>query len=179
MDKKRSIINISVSIAFKVLLLVGNILVRRFLIKYIGNDVNGLNSLYLSIIGFLAVAELGIGTAITFCMYKPIVDGDNDKVAALYGLFKKVYLIIGAIIAAGGCLIMPLLPYLAKDHNVDVNLYLTFALMLVSVVITYAFSAKVSLVNAYKNNYENAAIFTKSEYAPSPIVVTLSGMLID
>ena len=37
-----------------------------------------LNALYLSIIGFLSVAELGVGSAITFCMYKPIVEGDND-----------------------------------------------------------------------------------------------------
>ena len=90
MDKKKGLLNVIVSIAFKVLLLVGAILVRRYLIKYIGNEVNGLNSLYTSIIGFLAVAELGVGSAITFCMYKPIVEGDNDKVSALYGLFTKL-----------------------------------------------------------------------------------------
>ena len=97
MDKKKGLLNVIVSIAFKVLLLVGAILVRRYLIKYIGNEVNGLNSLYTSIIGFLAVAELGVGSAITFCMYKPIVEGDNDKVSALYHLFTKLYLIIGEI----------------------------------------------------------------------------------
>lgn len=159
MDKQRSIKNISVSIAFRILILIGNILVRRYLIRYIGNDVNGLNALFLSIIGFLSVAELGIGTAITFCMYKPIVEGNNDKVSALYCLFKKIYLIIGAIIAVSGCAILPLLPYFAKNYQaIDVNLYLTFALMLFSVVLTYAFSAKISLVNAYKNNYITTTI---------------------
>ena len=124
MDKQRSIKNISVSIAFRILILIGNILVRRYLIRYIGNDVNGLNALFLSIIGFLSVAELGIGTAITFCMYKPIVEGNNDKVSALYCLFKKIYLIIGAIIAVSGCAILPLLPYFAKNYQaIDVNLY--------------------------------------------------------
>lgn len=159
MDKRRGILNVIVSIIFRVAILVANILVRRYIIKFVGNEINGLNSLYISILDFLSVAELGVGSAITFCMYKPIVEGDNDKVAALYGLFTKLYLIIGGIILVGGCAIMPALPYLAKDYQtVDVNLYLTFGLMLASVVLSYVFSSKTSLINAYKNNYITTTI---------------------
>lgn len=159
MDKRKSVINVSVSIFFKIILAVGLIVIRRFLIKYVGNEVNGLNSLYLSIVGFLAVAELGVGGAITFCMYKPIVDGDKGKVAALYQLFKKAYLAIGGIIFIVGVAALPALPFLAKDYaSLDVDLYLTFFLMLVSVVLSYMFSAKTSLINAYKDNYITTTI---------------------
>lgn len=159
LDKKRGIANVSVSIAFKILILVADVLVRRYLIRYIGEEINGLNSLYKSILNFLAVAELGVGSAITFCMYKPIVEGDENKVAALYRLFTKLYIIIGAVIAVVGCAVMPALPYLAKDYQtVNVNLYLTFGLMLISVVLTYTFSSKTSLINAYKNNYITSII---------------------
>ena len=103
----------------------------------------------LTIIGVLAVADLGVGSAITFCMYKPIVEGDNDKVSALYCLFKKLYIIIGFVILAAGLILMIFIKHLAKDYaSLTVNLYLTFALMLVSVVITYFFSAKMSLIIA-------------------------------
>lgn len=154
MDKKRGILNICVSIVFKIILLVGSIIVRRFLIQYIGNDANGLSSLYTSIIGFLAVAELGIGEAITFCMYKPIVEKNQEKVAALYTLFKKLYLVIGTIILLVGLIVMFFLPQLARDYStININVYLTFFLTLVSVVVTYVYSAKTSLLNAYKNNY--------------------------
>lgn len=154
MDKVKSLLNVFVSIAFKVVLLVGSILVRRFIIQYIGNEVNGLNSLYTSIIGFLSVAELGVGSAITFCMYRPIVNGEDQKVAALYRLFTALYLIVGGIIFVCGIGVMFFLPYLAADYSgLNQNIYLTFALMLVSVVITYLFSSKTSLINAYKNNY--------------------------
>ncbi|MDE6075753.1 MAG: hypothetical protein K2G26_04885, partial [Clostridia bacterium] len=123
------------------------------------NEINGLNSLYTSLLDFLSVAELGVGSAITFCMYKPIVEGETQKVSALYGLFTKLYLIVGGIILVAGCALMPALPYLAKDYqSVDVNLYLTFGLMLASVVISYVFSAKTSLINAYKNNYITTTI---------------------
>lgn len=159
MDRQKGIINVSVSIFFRFVMLMGSILVRRFLIQYIGNEVNGLDSLYVSLVGFLSVAELGVGSAITFCMYKPIVEQDNDKVAALYQLFVKSYRIIGLIMLAVGIGLIPFLPYLAKDYSeLDINLGFTFFLMLVSVVLSYIFSAKTSLINAYKNNYVTTTI---------------------
>ena len=159
MDKRKSIINVSVSIFFRFFMLIGSILVRRFLIQYIGNEVNGLDSLYASLIGFLSVAELGVGSAITFCMYKPIVEQDNSKVAALYQLFTKSYRVIGLIMFAVGVCLIPFLPYLAKDYvELNVDLGLTFFLMLLSIVLSYVFSAKTSLINAYKNNYVTTSI---------------------
>lgn len=159
MDKKKGFLNVIVSIFFQIVLLVASLFTKRFLIQYIGNEVNGLHSLYTSIIGFLAVAELGVGSAITFCMYKPIVEGENQKVSALYHLFTRLYLIIGAIILICGCILMPFLKYFAKDYaELDVNLYLTFGIMLASVVLTYTFSAKTSLINAYKNNFVTTSI---------------------
>ncbi len=159
MDKKKSVLNVSVAIVFKFVLLVGSLLARRFLIQYVGNEATGLFSLYTSIVGFLAVAELGVGSAITFCMYKPIVEKKTNEVGALYRLFTKLYWIIGGIILVAGLAIMPLLPYLAKDYqNIEVNLYLTFSLMLVSTVLSYMFSSKTSVINAYKNNYITTTI---------------------
>ena len=159
MDKKKSILNISVSVGFKIITMLMVILVKKLLIQTCGNEVNGLNALFLSIVGFLAVAELGVGSAITFCMYKPIVDGDNDKVSALYTLFRRLYRIIGVIILLCGLLITPFLPIFAKDYaQLDVNVYMTFILVLVSVVITYWFGAENALINAYKNDYINTVI---------------------
>ena len=80
MDKKNGIINVSVSIIFKIAILITNILARRYLICYLGNEINGLNSLYIAILDFLSVAELGAGVAITFFIYKPIVDIYINKV---------------------------------------------------------------------------------------------------
>ncbi len=159
MDKKRAFLNVVVSIVFYVILLVMSFVTRRFLIQYLGIGVSGLNSLYLSLIGFLSVAELGIGSAITFSMYKPILEKDNDKVAGLYNLFKKLYFYIGIIITVGGIILLPFLPYLAKDYSeLNINLYTTFLLMLLSTIITYFYSAKISLINAYKENYVTTSI---------------------
>lgn len=157
MDKKKSLVNIIVSLTFKLVILVLTIVSRRYLINYVGNEANGIFSLYTSLIGFLAIADLGIGSAITFAMYEPIVKGDNAKVAALYKLFIKVYRIIGLLILLAGLCMLPALPYIAKDYSSSYNLYYTFLLMLISIVLTYLFSAKISVINAYKNEYITTA----------------------
>lgn len=178
MDKRRSLLNISTALFFRVVLIALAFLTRRLLINHIGDDGNGLDSLFNSIISFLAVAELGIGTAITFCMYKPIVDGDKEKVAALYQLFRKAYSIVGIIIFAGGLAIMPLLPILAKGYTLSSNIYLLFFIMLVSVVTTYVYSAKTSLINAYKDNYITTLIHSIGQlilYGLQALVLFLTG----
>ena len=157
MDKKKAVTNIVASIFFKIIILVLTIVTRRFLINYVSNEANGVLSLYISIIGFLSIAELGVGTAITFCMYKPIVNNDIEKISSLYRLFIKFYTVVGLIILGVGLIITPLIPYIAKDYG-DINLYLTFILMLISIVISYVYSAKSSVINAYKNNYVTTTI---------------------
>lgn len=158
MEKKRALKNVFISILFKILVIISGILATRYLIQYLGNDANGLNSLFTSIVGVLAVAELGVGTAITYCMYKPISEKDENTVVGLYCLFKKLYLGIAGIIFVVGLCVLPALPYLAKDYQLDFNIYLCFFLMLVSTVLTYLFSSKISLINAYKNNYITTTI---------------------
>lgn len=160
MDKRKSLLNVSVSVGFKILTMIIVIFTRRILIDTCGNEVNGLNSLYISIIGFLSVAELGVGSAITFCMYKPIVEENYDQVSALYHLFRKIYAAIGSTVLLSGLLLTPFLKYFAKDYaQLDVNLQLTFLLMLLSVVASYFFGAKTALINAYKDNYITNAIY--------------------
>ncbi len=182
MDKKKSILNVCVSVGSKILTIIMVIVVKRFLISECGNEVNGLNALYLSIIGFLSVAELGVGSAITFCMYRPIVDKDENKISALYCLFKKLYLIIGGVILICGLAITPFITFFAKDYALlDVNYQLTFVLMLISVVLTYLYGAKTALINAYKNNYITFAISSGGlllQYVLQIAVLVLTGSFV-
>ena len=161
MDRKKSLMNVTASIVSRLLLLLCALAVRRLLIRTIGNDANGLNSLYAGIIGMLAVAELGAGSAISYSMYQPIVRGDRKKVAALYGLYTKLYRVIGAVIFAGGLAVMPFLPRLISDYEtLSVNVYLTFGLSLTAVVLSYLYGAKTALIEAYKDNYVTTIILT-------------------
>lgn len=159
MDTRKGKLNIIVSLVFQTITMFLAIFAKRILIDFCGNDVNGLNALFTSIIGFLSVAELGVGHAITFCMYKPIVEGNCNQVSALFHLFQRLYTLIGGAVFLVGMGIMPFLPHLAKDYRaLDVNVYFSFFLVLISTTATYSFSANTALINAYKNNYITTAI---------------------
>ena len=150
--------NVIISILFKIILLILSLVARRFLINYVGNDANGLNSLFISIVGFLGITELGISTAIIYCMYEPIAINDVSRIRQLYTLFKRIYLIIGLIVLATGLIVLFLLPILSKGYDDITILYTSYLLSLFAVVITYFYSAKMSLINAYKNNYISTLI---------------------
>ena len=161
MDRQKSRLNVSASIASRILLLAAAFVVRRLLIQYIGNDVNGLNKLYTDLIEMLAVAELGVGSAICYSMYKPIVEKNREKVAALYRLYQRLYRMIGVVVLFAGLLVMPFLREMIRDGStLKVDIYLCFGLLLVSVVLTYLYGAKTSLIEAYKDNYMTTGILT-------------------
>ena len=163
MDRRRSILNISAAVISRVILLAAALVVRRLLIKYIGNDANGLESLFASIIGTLSVAELGVGSTIVFSMYTPIVNEDAGEVAALYQLYRKAYRYIGMIILIAGLIVIPMLPHLINDYQLlNINVYVPYLLTLTAVALSYLYSAKTSLIEAYKDNYITTGILTVS-----------------
>lgn len=158
MDKKRAILNVSTSILFRLLILFASLFSRRYLVLYLGAEANGIYSLFVSILGFLAIADLGLGRAISFSMYKPIVDNDSNTLSGLYCMFKKIYVFIGLVIFTIGLFIIPFLNALAKENSGDLDLYYTYLIFLLSVSITYIYAHKVSLINAYKDNYITTTI---------------------
>lgn len=126
---------------------------RTVLIYFMGSEYVGISGLYTNIFSFLNLAELGIGGAIVFSMYKPIADGDVEKVKALQQLYKKLYLIIFFVVLAVGGLITPFIDFLIKDaHDININIYITYLIYLVNTLVGYVSAHKRSLLFAYQRN---------------------------
>ena len=126
---------------------------RTVLIYTMGAEYLGLNGLFTNILSFLNLAELGIGSAIVFSMYKPIADGDIEKVKALQQLYKKFYSIIFIVILVIGLTLLPFLDVLIKgDVSVDINIYLLYLMYLANTLISYISAHKRSLLFAYQRN---------------------------
>ena len=100
---------------------------RTIMIYVLGVEYLGLNSLFTSVLQVLNLAELGVGSAMTFAMYKPIVENDKKSINALMNLYKTYYRVIGGIVLLGGCAVIPFLPKLIKDDiPPDMNLYVLY-----------------------------------------------------
>ena len=61
---------------------------RTVMVYSLGVEYLGLNSLFTSVLQVLNLAELGIGTAMVFSMYKPIVEDDREQICAVMNLYK-------------------------------------------------------------------------------------------
>ena len=53
---------------------------RSVFIAHLGDTLVGVNSLYTSILSVLSMAELGIGTALNYSLYKPVANKDYEKI---------------------------------------------------------------------------------------------------
>ena len=95
--KQKSITNLIFGILYQVINLVLNFVCRTFLIQKLGEEILGINSLYSSILSFLSLAELGIGTILVFSLYKSIASNDEEKIAAYMNYYKNMANILGKL----------------------------------------------------------------------------------
>lgn len=127
--------------------------VRYFFIRSLPMDYLGVNGLFTNILSVLSLAELGIGTAIVYSMYKPIAENDEEKIRVLMQLYKKIYCAIGCIVAVVGVLIIPYLDILVKDKPDISGLTLIYLIFLADTSVSYFFSYKRSLISADQREY--------------------------
>ena len=148
--------NASRNIVFGVLLKVYQIIVpfimRTAMIYCMGIQYVGLNSLFTSILRVLNLAELGVGSAMVYSMYKPIAEDDTRSICALMRLYKIYYRAIGLVIAVIGCALTPFIPNLIKsDLPPELNIYALYLLNLGATVLSYwLFAYKNCLFQAHQ-----------------------------
>lgn len=144
--------NIFFGVINKLVTLFFPFIIRTIMIKEIGADYLGLNSLFSSILQVLNITELGFSSAVVYSMYKPIADDDTETLCAILNFYRKMYFAIGIIIAILGCIVLPFLPQLIKGSIPEnANIYLLFIIYLSSTVVSYIlFAYKNSLLSAYQ-----------------------------
>lgn len=127
---------------------------RTVIIHYLGVEFAGLGSLFTAVISVLSLAELGVGSALVFAMYKPVSENNIEKINAFLNFYKKCYRIIGAIVLSIGLCLFPLLPFLVSGEiPASVNLYLLYAIYLANTSISYfLFAYKSSILVATRRN---------------------------
>ena len=127
-------------------------LIRTVIVHELGVGYLGLNGLFASILQVLNLTELGVGSALVFSMYQPIVDDDVEKIRAYMRLYRTYYRIIGLIILVIGLAITPLVPKLISGNVPDdINVYVLYLLNLSITVLTYwLFSYRNSLLYAHQ-----------------------------
>ncbi len=135
---ENAIRNIVFGVLYKAESIVLPFLIRTAMIYIMGSQYVGLGSLFTSILSFLNLAELGVGSALVHGMYAPIATGDEEKVCALLNLYRTVYRYIGMFILIVGLLLLPFLKKIVGwGYPEEINIYVLYLVYLLNTVISY------------------------------------------
>ncbi|MBP3633293.1 MAG: polysaccharide biosynthesis protein [Oscillospiraceae bacterium] len=152
--------NITAGLILKIHQMLIPFLMRTAMIYFMGVEYLGLHSLFSSILHILNLAELGVGSAMVFSMYKPIARDDGATICALMRLYRKYYRLIGLLIGAVGLALTPVIPNLISGEiPAELSIYVLYLLNLGSTVLTYwLFAYKNCLLQAHQRTDVSSVI---------------------
>ena len=146
-------LNTSIALAIQPFSVIIGFINRTIFVSILGVTYLGLSSYLTSIVSILSLAELGIGEAMSYALYSPLVREEHGKINAFMILFKKLYRIIGVSIFVFGGILSLFLPNLIKDYTINNELYWIFFLFIFNSGSSYFFSYKRTLLYVDQRNY--------------------------
>ena len=127
---------------------------RKILLDHLGAEFIGFTGTVGSLLSFLNLAELGIGTAIGYVLYKPIADGDKFKINEVISVLGYLYRIIGLAILSLGIIGSLFLPLIFPDTDIPLGvIYFGFYAYLAASMIGYFVNYRAALLSADQRNY--------------------------
>lgn len=146
--------NATFGLLSQILNIIFSFISRTVFIYILGAEYLGVNGLFTNILTLLSFAELGIGNAIIYGMYKPIAINDKEKIKSLMALYAKAYKFIGLVVFIIGLLLLPFMDYIIKDSpNIKENINLVYILFLLNTSLSYFFVYKKTIITADQKNY--------------------------
>ena len=150
----KSIKNAKVGAFFFILSIFIQFFSRKIFLDFLGDEFIGLTSTLRSVLGFLNLAELGIGTAIGYALYKPIFDDNHDEINKIIALLGILYKRIGLFILGAGIIVSLFFPIFFGDTEFSLTLiYYVFFSYLVSTLLTYFMNYHMMLLEADQKGY--------------------------
>lgn len=137
----------------QLILTITGFLTRTVFINILGTTYLGVSGLFSNILTVLSFAELGVGQAIIFSLYKPIADQDEEKICSLMNLYSRIYRVLFVVVLAFGLAILPFLPMIISDINSIPNIRIIYVMYVINSASTYLFSYRGTFVTASQKNY--------------------------
>ena len=134
------------------------LLAQRLFIHMLGLEYAGLNGLFSNVLTMLGIADLGIGEAVIFHLYKPLKENDKTAIRSLMRFYRKAFHIIAGVIAGIGLCLIPAIPFIAETSEADINLTLVYIIFLADVVLSYFMSYKRGILYADQKNFIISAV---------------------
>lgn len=136
--------------------ILGNFIYRTVFLLFLTKEHLGINGLFTNILQLFSLAELGIGSAILYSMYKPFAQQDTGKIGALIRFYKTIYNILAVLVTVMGLALYPFIGHLVNTAELpaDINLTVVYFLFVARSATSYLFVYKQSLLTADQQNHK-------------------------
>lgn len=152
---RNSVHNAVVAMIFFVLTLLLQFVSRKVFLNYLGTEILGLNTTLNNILQFLNLAELGIGAAVGFTLYKPLADKDITTINEVVTLQGLLYRRIATAILIGSAVISAFFPLIFKKMELPLwYAYASFGALLLNALIGYYVNYKQIVLASAQLDYK-------------------------
>ena len=78
---------------------------RTIFIRFLSAEYLGISGLFSNVLTILSFAELGIGEAMVYAMYKPAKENDQEMLNSLLAVYQKAYAGIAIVVGIIGVIL--------------------------------------------------------------------------
>lgn len=154
MERKLIARNIGTSLALQIVTMISGFVIPKVILSYFGSDVNGLISSINQFLNYIQLLEGGLSGVIMAALYKPLADGDMQKISAVINATRSFFRKLSAIYVvymAGVAVVYPLVVKTGFSYAYSVALVVVLGLHL---FVQYFFSLTYKLLlNADRKVY--------------------------
>ena len=133
--KKDIIINLIITVGISISLF----LVNKYFVIYIGIESFGMMKLFSQILAYLNLAEMGLASASTYVLYKPLIQKNTQKISIILNTITLLYTRIFFCILITGLILNPIIPFFLKNRVMNKIIYLYWSLYVLSTALNYIF----------------------------------------
>lgn len=156
----KSLLNAKVNLTFYLLSLLLSFFSRKVFLDHLGADFIGLTGTLGNILGFLNLAELGVGASVSYALYQPIAKGNREEISRIVSVFGCLYRYIGCFVLAAGIIVSAFFLLMFQHTIFELGIiYFAFFSLLTSSLIGYFINYRSILLYADQKNYVVTACF--------------------
>ena len=148
-----SAINTTVALISRIIAILMGFVTRVVFTHVLNENYVGINGLFTDILNVLSLTELGVGTAITYALYRPIAQKDIKQQQQLMRMYQNFYRATALCVTVVGLALIPFMDVLMKNRPDVDHLILIYLLYLANSVLSYLLVYKRTLIDAHQMNY--------------------------
>ncbi len=113
--KTKLMLNSASSLIFQLTTIICGFILPRFFLVHYGSEVNGLVSSITQFLGFITLAECGVGPVVQSILYKPLAENDMTAVSKIVSSSERFFRRIAYILLAYVAILMVVYPFITID----------------------------------------------------------------